>query len=197
MKITSQRPFSFAAVLVLLAALALPGGAAELKKRQAKTVLAEASSADPVKARELYQLVAAGTAKLPEQRAEALYRLALLEAATPAATRDQDLLEKSAAEFLQAFPKDAKRPVVAAIAGLAAETQAKQKEIATLESRIAAGELVKKDDATAVARETAKKAEELELQLRRSKAEIELLRAELAKKDEALTKLKKVVVGGG
>lgn len=175
--------------------------ATEMKSGPAGKVIKEAKAAaakgDSVKARELYQLVAASTPKAPKQRAEALYELLLLEAAMPAASRDRAALEASSAQFLQQFPAHEKRPVVAAMAGLLADTRAKDEEIAALEAKIAAAELTQKEASAAGAKDASKKVDELEAKLRRSGAEVELLKAELAKKEEALKKLKKVVVGGG
>lgn len=187
--------------LVLLGLLAAPLHGAEMTGRQAGKVLKEAQTAvakgDTVMARELFQLIAASTPKAPKQRAEALYALILLEAATPAAARDEASLENSSVQFLEQFPRHEKRPVVAALAGLMADSKATQSELAALEAKIAATELAQKETTAAGAKDASKKMEELEARLRRSGAEVEILKAELAKKDEALKKLKAVAVGGG
>lgn len=196
----------FAAALAIAALVfaSVPLAAEELSSSRAKKVLKEADAAaaagDPVKARELYQLVAAGTLKTPARRADALYGLVLVEAGRPSATRDATLLETSLAAFLKDFPKDPRRPVVAALGGLQKDLAGKDAEIAALGARIAAAEaeLEKRDQAAAGAsKESSKRVEELEARQRRLLAEIDNLKAEIAKKDEALKKLKKVVVGGG
>ena len=196
----------FAAALSVAALVFLNGplAAEELSGSRAKKVLKEADAAaaagDAVKARELYQLVAAGTLKTPARRADALYGLVLVEAGRPAGTRDAALLDTSLAAFLKDFPKDPRRPVVAALSGLQKDLAGKDAEIAALGARIAAAEaeLEKRDQAAAGAsKESSKRVEELEARQRRLLAEIDNLKAEIAKKDEALKKLKKVVVGGG
>lgn len=193
-------PF-FAAIAVAFAVLmAAPLAAEELSNSRAKKVLKEADAAvvagDIVKARELYQLVAAGTLKTPARRADALYGLVLVEAGRPAAARDAALLDSSGAAFLKEFAKDPRRVVVAALAGLHKELSGLGAKIAELETRATAAEaeLEKREQA---ATGSSKKVEELEARGRRLAAEIENLKAEIAKKDEALKKLKKVVVGGG
>lgn len=175
--------------------------AAEMTGRQAGKVIKEAKAAeskgDLVKARELYQLVASSSAKAPEQRAAALYRLVLLEAGQPAASRDGDTLETSAKSFLAEFPKHEGKGVIAAVAGVLADAKIHEARFAALEAQIAAEAEAQKEIASTGAKDTAKKVDELEMKLRRSNAEVEVLKAELAKKDEALKKLKQVVVGGG
>lgn len=191
-------------ICILVLALMLSAGplaAAEMTKRQAGTVLKEAQAAeakgDLVKARELYQLVAADAAKVPERRADALYHLVLLEAGQPAAARDGDTLDTSAKEFLAQFPRHEGRAAVTAVAGVLADSKSHQARVAELEAQIAAAEEAHKELTSTGAKDTAKKVDELETKLRRSSAEVEILKAELAKKDEALKKLKQVVVGGG
>lgn len=194
-------PTKIIPIALVLLVLALPAAAAEMNKRQAGNVIKEAQGAeakgDLVKARELYQLVATDAAKVPERRADALYHLVLLEAAQPAAARDGDTLDTSAKEFLAQFPKHDGRAVVAAVAGVLADSRSHEGRVAELEAQIAAAQEAHKELTSTGAKDAAKKVEELEGKLRRSNAEVEILKAELAKKDEALKKLKQVVVGGG
>jgi hypothetical protein len=189
-----------ALILALVLSAAPPLAAAEMTGRQAGKVIKEAKTAegkgDLVKARELYQLVAASTAKAPEQRAAALYQLVLLEAGQPAADRQGETLSTSAKTFLADFPKHEGRGVIAALASLLGESEAHAARVVALEAQIAADAEAQKELASTGASAVAKKVDELESKLRRASAEVEVLKAELSKKDEALKKLKQVVVGG-
>ncbi len=197
----ARRQALLPAILLVFAGLAAPLSAADMKNREANRVLAEARASaakgNVINARELFQLVAEGSAKLPERRADAYYELALLEAAQPADKRDGAGLASSVETFLREFPKDKRRPVVAAVAGVMADVKAREAELDALEAKVAADEQVQKEASAAGAKDSSKKVDELEAKLRRSGAEVESLRAELAKKDEALKKLKKVAAGDG
>lgn len=193
------------ALLFLLPALAAaPLVAKEMTAKEAKKVVKEAEKAvaegDAVKARELYRLVIDGSAKAPESRADALYGFSLLEAARPADQREAEALERHLAAFLKDFPKDKRRPQIAAVAGLNRELGAAAGEKAALAAQLAEAEGKLKayeEAATVASKDSGKKLDDAEAKARRLQVEVERLKGELAKQEEALKKLRKVVVGGG
>lgn len=198
-----MRPHHWIVLAAVVGCVALPLQAQTLTASKAKKALKEAKAVegrDPAKALELYRQVADQTAKTSAQRADALYAIALRQLARPAGERDLAAAQTAAQSFASDFPRDERRPAAQALVAtldlVATQQRDHAQQLAEL-AATAAAEATAKQAATTAKTETSQRVEELETRVRRLRGELEAAKTELAKKEEALQKLKKVVVGGG
>jgi hypothetical protein len=202
-----MRPHHWIVLAAVVGCLSLPLQAQTspiLSASKAKKALKEAKAVegrDPAKALELYRQVADQTAKTSVQRADALYAIALRQLARPAGERDLEAAQAAAQSFATDFPRDERRPAAQALAAtldlVATQQRDHAQQLATLAATAEAEAAAKLAAATTAKTETSQRVEELETRVRRLRGELEAAKTELAKKEEALQKLKKVVVGGG
>lgn len=191
--------------LVLGLLLAGHAGAQELAKNKAKALLKEGAAAearDPAKALELYRQVADGVVKTSEQRAEALHRIMTLELQRTGG--DFAAARAAGGQLVAEFPRDKRVPLVRPLikvldAWSGAQTAIAERDASLAAAQAAAAQAATEKEAVAAADKASsgQKVEELEARLRKMRTELDAAKVELAKKEEALQKLKKVVVGGG
>ncbi|MEM1206239.1 MAG: hypothetical protein AAGN66_23610 [Acidobacteriota bacterium] len=139
-----------------------------------------------------------------ERRGRALYGAAMAELARPDAERNVEAARQRLATYRESFPDGDRRLEVAVLDGLLEDIDAiaerKRESIRELEATV--GQLQKmaedqEEEQQKVGESLEQAMERLERSVRSLRSELKAAKAELAKKDEALEKLKQVVVEGG